>query len=136
MKRSCLEDRIGVVEDLGMATLKDYRIAFNKESTRDGTGKTNILPTEREDVPGVLFEMSEEQMKVLDKEEGGYLRVPMPVEFRGEIIEIQTYVASEKRINDNLLPTADYLQKLIDGAKDHGFSQEYQNRLKSFEVCK
>jgi gamma-glutamylcyclotransferase (GGCT)/AIG2-like uncharacterized protein YtfP len=136
MKRSCLEERIGTVGDRGVATLKDNRIAFNKESKKDGTGKTNILPTQHEDVLGVIYEMSEEQLKILDGIEGGYMRIPMPVQFEGKITEVQTYVASPNRINNDLLPTADYLQKLIDGAKDHGFPQTYQDHLKSFEVCK
>ncbi len=136
MKRARLEERVGTVTDHGMATLKDYRIAFNKKSRNDGTGKANILPAEREDVLGVLFEMSENQIKTLDKHEGGYLKVHKAVEFGGEIIEAQTYVASENMINDSLLPDTEYLGLLIAGAKEHGFPQEYQDCLKSFPVCK
>ncbi len=135
MKRSYLEERIGTVEDCGIATLKDNRIAFNKESKKDGTGKTNILPTEHEDVFGVIYKMSEEQLKLLDGIEGGYVRILMLVEFEGKMTEVQTYVASPHRINNDLLPTTDYLQNLIDGARDHRFPQTYQDHLKSFGVC-
>ncbi len=136
MKRSRLEDgRIGLVMDHGMTTLKDYRIAFNKQS-KDGTGKTNLMPTEQQDVLGVLYGLSEEQLKTLDGIEKGYVRIPLSIEVEGKTTEVQTYVALEERINNDLLPTAEYLSYLIDGAVEHNFPIEYQEFLKGFEVCK
>lgn len=134
MKRSRLEDgRIGVVTDYGVTTLKDYRIAFNKQST-DGTGKTNLMPAEQQDVVGVLYGLSEEQLKTLDDIEKGYFRIPISIEVEGKPTEVQTYVALKERINNDLLPTAEYLGYLIDGAVEHNFPKEYQEFLKSFEV--
>ena len=133
MKRSRLEDRIGTVIDHGMATLNDYRIAFNKLSI-DKSGKTNIVPTERQDVLGVLYELSDEQLKILDNTEKGYLRIPMIVDVSGKATEVQTYVAMNERVHNGLFPTAEYLSHLIDGARDHGFPEEYQNLLKGFDV--
>lgn len=136
MKRSRLEDgRVGEVADHGVTTLKDYRIAFNKQST-DGTGKTNLMPTEQQDVLGVLYGLSDEQLKTLDGIENGYVRIPLSIEVEGKATEVQTYVALEERINNDLLPTAEYLGYLIDGAVEHNFPTEYQEFLKGFEVCK
>jgi gamma-glutamylcyclotransferase len=136
MKRSRLEgERIGAVIDHGIATLQNYTIAFNKQST-DGTGKTNIMPAEQKETIGVLYEMTEDQLKKLDEIEKGYYRILIHVEWRGEIKHVQTYVAVEQRINNGLLPTAEYLGHLIKGASDHGFPEEYQTFLKSFEVRK
>lgn len=134
MERARLEERIGAVIDHGVATLKDYRIAFNKQSLY-GSGKTNIMPAEQQDVLGVQYELSEEQLKILDDNEKGYVRVPMAVDVRGKVTEVQTYVALEKRINNDLRPTAEYLGYLINGARDHNFPEEYQKLLKGFEVA-
>lgn len=134
MKRSRLEDRIGEVIDHGVASKQDYRIAFNKQST-DGTGKTNIVtPAGQEQVLGVLYELTEEQLKKLDGIEKGYARIPIIVDWRAETKEVQTYVAIDSMINNELLPKAGYLQLLIDGASEHDFPEEYQKHLKSFEV--
>lgn len=134
MKRSRLENRIGEVIDHGIASKQDYRIAFNKQST-DGTGKTNIVtPAGQEQVMGVLYELTEDQLKKLDGIEKGYVRIPIIVDWKAETKEVQTYVAIDPMINNDLLPKADYLQFLIDGASEHSFPEEYQELLKGFEV--
>lgn len=135
MKCSRLEERTGVATDLGMATLKDYRIAFNKQS-KDGTGKTNIVSTERQDVLGVLYELSEKQLKELDHSEKGYARVSLQVDLNGNAVDVQTYIALPESINEDLLPTTEYMRYLIDGAVEHGFPGEYKAFLKSFKVRK
>lgn len=135
MKRDRLETRLGPVEDLGIAILPDYLVAFNKKSI-DGTGKANIVPKERVETIGVLYGLTDDQLKELDKSEGGYVRVPITITSEGKEIEAQTYVAMENRIDNNLLPTAEYLGYLIDGAEEHSFPDEYQKLLKSFGVCK
>lgn len=136
MKRDRLEKRLGQVDDLGIAILPDYLVAFNKLSTIDKTGKANIIPKEQVETIGVLYGLTDEQLKELDKSEGGYVRVPIAITSEGKEIEAQTYVAMENRIDNNLLPTAEYLGYLIDGAEEHNFPGEYQNFLKSFGVCK
>lgn len=137
MKRSRLEDpkRVGEVIDHGIATLQNHIIAFNKKSD-DHTGKANIIPTEQKETIGVLYEMSEDQLKKLDGIEKGYYRMLVHVEWRGEIKHVQTYVALESKIDDSLLPTSEYRGFLIAGAEDHQFPEEYQACLKSFPVCK
>lgn len=133
MKRSRLEERIGEVIDHGIASLQGHQLAFNKQST-DGTGKTNIMPLNQQEVLGVLYELTEDQLKKLDNIEKKYVRVPITVDWGGVTKEVQTYVALEASINNELLPTAEYLGHLVDGAKDHGFPKEYQDRLKNFVV--
>jgi hypothetical protein len=129
-----LEGRVGVVIDHGTATLSDYNIVFNKLSI-DKSGKTNIAPEEQQNVFGVLYEMSDEQLKMLDESEKGYVRVPMIVDVGGKPTEVQTYVAMEERISNDLLPTSEYLSYLIDGAVEHNFPKEYQTFLRSIKVC-
>ena len=93
------------------------------------------MPAEREDVVGVVYEMSEDQLNELDESEKGYLRIPMEADLQGKIISVQTYVACEDKINNELLPKEGYLKFLTDGAKEHSFPEEYQKFLRSFEVC-
>ena len=134
MKRSRLEDRIDEVIDHGIVSKLDCRIAFNKQST-DGTGKTNLVTqAEQQKVLGVLYELTEDQLKKLDGIEKGYVRIPITVDWRAETKEVQTYVAIDSMINNELLPKASYLQLLIDGASEHDFPEEYQKLLKGFKV--
>lgn len=137
MMRSRLEspERIGEVIDHGIATLQNYVVAFNKQGS-NGTGKANIMPVEQKETIGVLYEMSEDQLKKLDGIEIGYYRVLVHVEWRGEIKHVQTYVAVESKINNDLLPKEEYRGFLISGAEEHQFPEEYQIFLKSFPFCK
>jgi hypothetical protein len=82
----------------------------------------------------VLYELSEEQLNILDKNEQGYERTLVKVGIDGNEIEVQTYIALEDSINNNLLPTEKYLSYIINGAKDHNLPEEYQNFLKNIPV--
>jgi gamma-glutamylcyclotransferase (GGCT)/AIG2-like uncharacterized protein YtfP len=137
MMRSRLESpkRVGEVTDHGIAVLQNHIVVFNKQSD-DGTGKANIMPAEQKETIGVLYEMSEDQLKKLDDIEKGYYRVLVHVEWRGEIRHAQTYVAVESKINNDLLPTEEYRGFLITGAEEHQFPEGYQTFLRSFPICK
>ncbi len=118
----------GMLNDLGIATLEDYSISFNKYSTRDRTGKTNIVPSNNT-VWGVLYDLTADQFKKLDESEGGYQKIRVIVKVNNETIEAETYIAKEQSIRNNLNPTQEYRQFLIDGAQEHNFPVEYINML-------
>lgn len=133
MERSRLQNRVGHLVDHGMATLKNYSLLFNKQSINK-SGKANIKAVEGENIFGVLYELSEEQLNILDKNEQGYKRTLIKVGIDGHEIEVQTYIALEDKINNNLLPTEEYLSYIINGARDHNLPEEYQSFLKSTPV--
>ncbi len=126
MLRSRLEgdDRVGALTDLGIGVLNKYTIKFNKQST-DGSGKTNIIPNRTTQVLGVVYDLSLEQMEKLTVIEKGYDRVTLPIQINGKKESAETFIAQAKRINNDLLPTCEYLGFLIQGAKDHQFPSEY-----------
>ena len=129
MFRNKLELTVGgMVIDLGIATLAAHSIIFNKYRTRDHTGKTNIIASNN-NVIGVVYDLTEEQFVRLDNSENGYHRQQINIELNNEIIETQTYVANENRIDNNLQPTREYRQFLIDGAIQHNFPIDYIQML-------
>ncbi len=128
-----LEKRVGNVECLGMAILENYQIAFNKQS-KDGTGKTNVYFSDGGLVEGVLFELTEEQMNKLDKSEIGYKRIDLNVQLLKNTFLAVSYIAEVDAINNNLSPTKEYLQYLIDGAIENKLSDTYIEMLKSVKT--
>lgn len=134
MSRARLEDRLLKVDDLGMAVLTGYKIAFNKLSSLDGSGKTNIVSAENENVVGVVFDLTEEQFELLDQSERGYTKAAVNVALNEEVVSVHTYFANENRIDNNLQPTQAYRKYLIDGAKEHNFPSEYVEMLESVPV--
>jgi len=111
-----LQGRVGKVKVLGVAVLKDYTLKFNKLSVYRG-GCANIEPAEGEEVWGILFELSEEQLKELDRYEGApshYRRIKVKVQTEeGKEVEAITYVACKEYKREGLRPSDDYLNCLL-----------------------
>lgn len=78
-----MEDRCPGSKVFGSALLKDYRLAFRGDSRRwGGGGVATIIPQPGSAVPGVLYEMSPENVLALDKWEGSpriYRQMPITV---------------------------------------------------------
>ena len=95
----------------------------------DQSGKANIVPDGSGVVWGVLFELSEEEFLRLARFEGGYSRKTIevaclkpPARFSAE-----TFVAKPDGLD--LLPTSQYLQIILDGAREHDLPSGYQGQL-------
>ena len=125
--------KIGSVIDKRAAKLSGYKIVFNKLST-DKSGKTNIIQDEVAIVWGVIYELTNDQIKRLDQIEKGYKRISIVVDHNNEQAEVDTYLATEDSVQENLFPTTEYLKFLIQGAKEHDFPQDYQAFLKNI-IC-
>jgi len=128
-----LESRIGRKNlEWEVGCLQDYRLTFDKPA-KDGSGYANIQPCQGEIVYGVLYRLTREELKKLDKFEGvckhHYYRRTVKVKTRdGSIVEAETYFASKPV--QGLKPRLDYLQHLICGAEEHGLPDEYVEKLK------
>ena len=55
---------------LGVACLADYRLAFTRRSVKGGTGVADIVWAPGEQVWGVLYEIAEDELAAIDREEG------------------------------------------------------------------
>jgi len=64
-----LKERVGDVELIGVACLRDHELKFNKLSV-SGWGCANAEPAEEREVWGLLYKVKEEQLKKLDMYEG------------------------------------------------------------------
>jgi len=118
---------------VGVAVLPNYELKFNKKST-DGSGKANIIPDEKSEVEGVVFELTEEQFMKLDEKEKGYHRNKISVNLNNNFIEVITYIADDSNICDGLFPTSSYLDKIVKGAANFELSLSYQKKLGLFET--
>jgi len=110
-------------------------ISFNKRTNDnpEKKGYANIIEDANEIVEGVLYEITEEEMKELDRYEGcpeHYERMKIEVTWdTGKKVIAETYIARKDKIGTGLLPTKEYLNRLLN-AKPF-LSPEYYERLKS-----
>ena len=108
------------------AFLPSYRIAFNVPSPY-GTGNPN-LEEGGNGVWGVVYDVDEKTIELLDKVSPRYKRIEVEVIVDGKPIKALTYVG---RIRSNVKPDKSCVERVIRGVKAHGLPEEY---IKSLEV--
>ncbi|MCS6936110.1 MAG: gamma-glutamylcyclotransferase [Candidatus Bipolaricaulota bacterium] len=134
-----MEDRVrrrGIERKLGY--IQDYKMVFNKlASESKGTGYANIIPQSGAIVYGVLYKLTEKEMKTLDKyervDEGHYQRKKLEITVE-ENEQVTAYVYVALRTKEGLRPTQDYLKCIIEGAKENGLPQDYIQQLETLET--
>jgi len=111
----------------GTACLKHHHVVCNKLG-QDGTAKANIIPRQDTSTYGVLYEISTDEIKLLDTEETGYQRVEkMLLNHLNQEVHAQTYVAF--RLTHQPVTTEWYKSIIIQGATEHGLPDDYIQTL-------
>lgn len=128
----------GVVYSKMPAKLMDYELKFNKVAKADPRkGFANVEPKQGSVVEGIVYELDNITVGLLDKMEGTpnhYEKTIVEVVLEsGEKINAITYVANSKMVRDGLLPARDYINKfLVDGEKY--LSPEYAAMLRAVKT--
>ena len=110
--------------------LNGWELKFNKKASAGDWAFANIMKNKESSVEGIVFEITEEELNLLDKFEGApnhYKREKVNVLSKGELVECITYIAQSKHIKEGLLPTEEYIGFLISGSSL--LSPEYQKML-------
>jgi len=119
------------------ATLKGYRLEFNKVASRDPReGYANIVQYENGIVEGVLYDIEDSDLSRLDRHEGypdHYQRVEVRVQLDDrQEVEAVTYVAQPDRVRYELMPSRDYLDHLL--AAGDILSESYRRKLQLWQT--
>ena len=127
-----LAERIGRMwktRQLGL--LRDHALCFNKKARGSGgVGYANVVPQPETDVPGILYDVSEDALATLDAYEGvpsHYVRQQVHISVSdaatqaadattAATVPAVAYVAVPDATALGLRPTAEYLQFLLNGA--------------------
>ncbi len=119
------------------ARLIRYKLVFNKKSRSGKFAYANIVPSAHDYVEGVLYEINDEGLSVLDQYEGypnHYYRKKVAVQnSKGETIQAETYIANPAHTMEGLCPTREYLNHLL-AARDL-LSPEYIKKLEQIKTC-
>lgn len=125
-------------KDRQMAVLADYQIRFNKKALRErvppGIGFANINVQPGSKVEGILYEIVEEHLELLDESErypDHYTRIEVEVELDdGRSESCFAYQAQPDKVAEGLRPSRNYLNHIL-AAKDFLSWQYYQALEKS-----
>ena len=116
------------------ALLSDHRLAFSRYSQKRKGGVADIIPDLGQEVWGVVYELTDNDLQELDNAEGyqegreknSYLRVEREVCVegdRGQPLQVLTYIAVQQP--DPPFPNREYLDQIIRGARHWGLPAEY-----------
>jgi hypothetical protein len=140
----------GVARVIGVACLDHWGIRFDLYSAKYDYGVTDIVPTPREHVLGVLYKVPYRSVvaprgerSLMDKIEGArrgrlgnYKRQKILVRSDGEIVEARTYVGTalgRKRFlresSENRRVSEAYFEHLLAGARRFKLPQSYVTYL-------
>lgn len=113
MRRRCPSSQFVCV-----ARLPNYQFGITRHSRLRNCGTANVFPGDGKEVWGIVYQVSEIDLVVLDGFEDGYRREMLPVYALGDgtrPFEALVYVAE---IEANVpLPNAEYKRLILDGAK-------------------
>ena len=134
MSREQLVQRAGPPGEERVARLENYELSFDKIS-RGGTGTANIVSAAGKVVYGVLYRLTEAQMKILDRFEGvpdHYRRSQVGVtDEKGNKVNAHAYLA--RKVRKGLKPDRLYLRRILRGAEEHALPADYVESLRTIE---
>jgi hypothetical protein len=161
MDKDQMKDRCPDSKEVGIGIIPNYRIDFTRKSISRNCGVADIVKSEDGPVWGVIYEVSEEDFKKLDKHEGYpncytkniikcYQFVdPNPWGFISELsvqdyyedlyenpfnfkeIDVIVYEVKNKSLT-TIQPSIEYLHLLQSAAEENNFPMKYQEKLNEF----
>ena len=118
---------------LGPAELPDHRLAFLRRSIRWQSGAADIVPAPGESVWGVLWQLPLGLGDLDAKEAAGeaYRRRAVEVLVDGRPLAAVAYEVIQKE-PVQVPPRREYLDTMLDGAREHGLPETWIHRIESW----
>ena len=130
MQRRCPSTRF-----VSVASLKHYRFAIARHSRLRNCGTANIFPDSGSEVWGIVYDVSEPDLIILDGFEDGYRREWLSVRASGNnqnTLEALVYIAEKE---DTVpLPNPEYKRLIIEGARLWNIPESYCSMLEQIQA--
>lgn len=131
MQRRCPSSRFVCV-----GRLPGYQFGITRHSRLRNCGTANVFPAPGKEVWGIVYEIPDEELLILDGFEDGYRRQLLPIECAGDgmpPLQALVYVAA---IEENVpLPNPEYRRLIVEGALQWKLPADYLCVLESIEAA-
>jgi gamma-glutamylcyclotransferase len=122
LSKQQMKERCPAARAVSSVTLHHYKLVFRGWSRKWRGGLATIQPFRGERVPGAIYEVSEEDMRRLDRYEDcpatySRFRVGVSDDFGG-LLEAETYIRAGRA--DEAAPSREYLAVIQQGYRDWG----------------
>ncbi|EGW37582.1 gamma-glutamylcyclotransferase family protein [Desulfosporosinus sp. OT] len=132
MKQRCPSAKV-----LGIARLPGYKVEFYGYSTNWDGAQETVVPDSQSEVWGVLYDLQAFDWDALDGYQdarsdglGQYFHYPVEVIDRAEGT-IEAIIYKKNILNEVKLPSDEYLDFIVQGAKEQGLPVEYLRLLQT-----
>ena len=130
MQRRCPSSRFVCV-----GRLSGYHFGITRHSRLRNCGTANVYPAAGKEVWGIVYDISDADLLILDGFEDGYTRKMLsvhPLEDGKRPLDALVYIAA---IEDNVpRPNAEYRRLIIEGAKHWSLPTHYLTMLEAIQV--
>ncbi|MGH7855400.1 MAG: gamma-glutamylcyclotransferase family protein [Candidatus Binatia bacterium] len=130
MQRRCPSSRFVCV-----GRLTNYNFGITRHSRLRGCGTANVFPAPGKEVWGIVYDINDADLLILDTFEDGYRRETLsvyPLENDEATLDALVYVAA---IEENVpRPNAEYRRLIIEGAKYWKLPASYLALLEALQV--
>jgi gamma-glutamylcyclotransferase (GGCT)/AIG2-like uncharacterized protein YtfP len=131
MQRRCPSSRF-----VCAARLNNYQFGITRHSRLRACGTANVFPVHGQAVWGVVYDVSDADLRVMDSFEDGYRREILPVDpndNEAKLLDALVYVAE---VESNVpLPNAEYKRLILAGAKHWRLPTAYLKMLETIEAA-
>lgn len=128
-----LSSRVPSANLLGKGILEEKTLRFHKRS-KDGSGKCNIIDSEKHKVYVAIYEIYESEKPLLDNAEGvgyGYRTEDIKIIGFGKCF---TYIAEDSYTDNSLKPYTWYKELVLAGCENLKLPTSYINYIRSVEA--
>ena len=134
-----IRQRCPTARFVSTAILPGYRIVFSLRSKRRRCGVANILPEIKNEVHGILFRINgRRDWDILDAAEGYVPDRERSCRYKRAVLKVYKPASSKPIVawayigiveTDPPLPSAAYLNQMLNGAQHWGLPKAYQNTI-------
>jgi gamma-glutamylcyclotransferase len=131
MRRRCPSARF-----ICVARLPDYQFGITRHSHLRDCGTANVYPAPDNEVWGIIYDVCDTDLTILDGFEDGYRRETLSFFPRDDGEQPVTALVYLAEIEDNVpLPNAVYRRLIVEGAKHWELPPAYVNLLEAIQVA-
>ena len=130
MQRRCPSARFVCV-----GRLINYQFGITRHSRLRDCGIANVFPSAGNEVWGIVYDISDADLLILDSFEDGYRREKLPIKPIGnssEVLNALVYIAAIEKIVPP--PNAEYRKLIVEGARHWNLPHAYVALLEAIEA--
>ena len=133
-----IKERCPTAQFLSKVVLKGYKHTFPLHSVSWGDGVAGIVLDKKEQVEGVAYKISKDDLEKLDKfegvDKGAYFRKKEKIVLEnGLILKAWIYLPISDN-NSSFPPSLKYIDTILEGGRDHELSIQFIDYLASIKL--